>query len=148
MHCRVRLSPTDKPDVKGTAETWHRIIRVITRWPKEHDFFMPEHWILYDFELKPAAAARCIAHELWHILDHDPTAAGREVNPDHSVVYSTDEERQADLFSLVMLRNEPFDQRPAPQSTEEFLALLDGEAGMPSYLSAAEIAELAPEFEL
>ncbi len=138
--CRIHLRPSSEKEFKGQAQTWSRVTNVEVGWPEEITFHQPDHWIIYDRDMPPAAVARCIAHELYHVLGHDPTSPRREVDKDRRVGYTDEEERNADIFSLLLLKNRQYMRsREAPLTSEQLLKLLRGEAGKPFHLSWGEI---------
>jgi len=81
-----------------------------------------------------------VAHELFHLWKHQPMDQGRKVDPETNLVeYSETEERDADLFSLVLLSSHPYmvGQSP-PKTAAELMLLLDTEAGWPRWVPAKE----------
>ena len=148
MPCLIHFRTSRKPQFRGHAITWSRVIRVRVRWPKRKAFYRPEHWIIYDMEMaetRPAAAARCIAHELFHVLAHDPTSPDRRVDERRRVIYSDQEEIDADFFSLLLLKNRQYMRtRKAPLKPDQLIALLKGEAGEPAHLTLDDIRATMP----
>jgi len=141
-HCRVHLRPIGDPAFKGQAQTWSRVLEVKGSWPEETEFRMPDHWIIFDRKLPAAAAARCIAHELHHIAAHDPTSSKRQTDENYGVLYTREEEMEADWFSLLLLSTRQFAAgRRVPETSEELMGLLRTEAGKPAHLTWEEIEE-------
>jgi len=67
-----------------------------------------EHWIFFDSELTGEHAALVVAHELGHIALHlrrDPSQ--HRLNENGRVLYAEQEEREADMFALCVLRYRP-----------------------------------------
>lgn len=143
VHCRIRLKPTDDRHLRGRAETLHRVVEQAFSVPKRKRIRRPEHWIFYDTNLQPAMAGRCIGHELFHIYAHRPTERNRAVHR-HIISYETWEEKDADIFSLVLLGTRQFSKNlQVPKDKEEFLDLVFNQAGKPAYLSKEEVEQIA-----
>ena len=145
--CSIRLVSSGAKDLRDRVRTWTRITTVEVEWPNPAKFDQPEHWIFYDRRLSAPAAVRRIAHELYHIWEHCPEDPSREADPDNSKVkYTDEEERDADVFSLAILKNHPFDRRRKfPLSNEQLFELLDKEAGWPHYLKESQIRRIADQ---
>lgn len=153
MPCLIHFRTSTEPEFKDQAQTWSRTIQVTVKWPQNQTFYRPEHYIIYDEEMakpenRPAAAARCIAHELFHILAHEPTSIKRKCDQHGRVKYTKQEEEDADIFSLLLLSNRQYIKtRSAPISFEELERLLKQEAGKPHYLTWAQIRALEPHLD-
>ena len=143
MHCRIRLCPVDEHHLRGRAETLHRTLKVKIGVPTKRTLIRAEHWIFYDSKLPPAAAAKCVAHELFHIFEHRPTAKSRQA-PNHRICYELFEERDADIFALLLLGTRQFSkENEIPKNRRKFLGMIRDSAGLPGYLAWEEVQKLA-----
>ena len=128
--------PSSVYDSGATAEVWTRTSYMEIEWPVKDRRYQTEHFIFYD--AKPSArAARLVAHELCHIWRHRPGDPSRKVDPETNLAhYEPEEEQEADYFSLMLLKKHPYlpGQTP-PQSAQDMIALLDGQAGWTSWLT-------------
>lgn len=143
--CGIYFKPDRHSEFKNQAQTWSRVAQVTADWPDSKVFYKPEHFVIYDETMKPSAATRCIGHELFHILAHNPTAKERATDEKWRVKYSEAEEKQADVFSLLLLKNRVYlMSRPAPIDDQQLINLINGEAGRPSYLNPHELQQVVP----
>ena len=143
--CVIRFYPSPRHEFAGKAQTWTRVINVHTTWPGERTYFLPEHWIFYDSRLPRGTAARLIAHELYHIWKHNPLDPKWEVDTETKrVLYTEQEEREADMFALCLLKYRPYYGGGKPPLTnEQFIEMVEQETGWPHWLTEDEVREIA-----
>ncbi len=141
--CQILLRLAEEEEFRNQAQTWSRMMEARVGYPTKQTVMMPQHWIFYDPALPPAHGSRLVGHELYHVLQHDPTGSDRMI-VDGFVQYSDEEEKEADLFSIVMLYKREFLKgRGKPKNVQEFRKILDvsglDEFGGTDHLTAEEI---------
>ena len=143
LNCSIRIQPSTEPEFRGLAQTWTRIVHVKTTWPEQREFNAQDHTIFFDRNLPQAQAARLIAHELYHVWQHNPANPAHLRDPDTGAVeYGDKAEKAADLFSVCLLRHHSF--KPGwipPMTAKDFVDFLDNESGWPDWFTRDEVID-------
>ena len=132
LSCWICLNPVDivtDPDYKNHAVLVTRILDVRANVGTRTKVSYPaQHTILFDDTLPPVAAARLIAHEIYHIWINRPAERAWDGNiGDNAFIgYPPDVETDADKFSLLLLQSHPFKVGfTPPVSAAAFIQMLD-----------------------
>jgi len=138
LSCRIKIVSSPAPEFEKSAVTWSLISHVSVDWPNPTRYAEPQHIIIYGAKLSSAVVARCVGHELYHILAHNPLSPNHQITEDKKVTYTNGEEREADIFSLwVLMRSFPNND----DNQNAYINTLKSE-GLSPHLAGSEIEEI------
>ena len=131
LACLIRLCPMEnRALVTNDAALITRVLYIKTK-PGEGvgEVYVPRHSILFDKTLPPVTAARLVAHDIFPIWVHRPEDPCWDDHMDEKtgcVIYGPDREKDADKFSLRLLKEHPFRVGfTPPTSAKDFIQMLD-----------------------
>ncbi len=110
LGCQIRLVPLNPDENKKYTNAVVVVTRMVCiRKSSEDDgVYTPQHGIAFDRTLPPVAAARLIAHDIYHIWRQRPENPKWDNMVDQEtglITYGSKIEREADEFSLRLLKS-------------------------------------------